>query len=153
VTAGIVDRGGPDGRAASAVGAPSAPSGGRRAFGISIQGQVVGDRIYTAVVTLFALCVPTLLILIAVEIARAAWPAFHTFGLSFLTTSAWDPVKGVFGAAPAIYGTLVSSLIALLIATPLALGVAVFLSEFSPPAIRQPIAFLVDLLAAIPSVV
>ncbi|MEO6878332.1 MAG: phosphate ABC transporter permease subunit PstC, partial [Gemmatimonadaceae bacterium] len=72
---------------------------------------------------------------------------------SFLTSSEWDPTKGQFGAAPAIFGTIVSSLIALLIATPLAVGVAIFLSEFAPAWIRQPIAFLVDLLAAIPSVV
>jgi phosphate transport system permease protein len=83
----------------------------------------------------------------------AGWPAFREFGLGFLSSSTWDPVRGVFGAAPAIYGTIVSSIVALIIATPLALGVAIFLSEFAPPRLRQPVAFLVDLLAAIPSVV
>jgi phosphate transport system permease protein len=73
--------------------------------------------------------------------------------VDFLTSSVWNPVKGEFGAAPAIYGTIVSSFIALLIAVPLALGVSIFLSELSPRWLRQPIGFLVDLLAAIPSVV
>jgi phosphate transport system permease protein len=121
--------------------------------GVRIGGPAVGDRIYSAAITFFALCVPLLLGLIAIEVAVGGWPAFHKFGLSFLTSSAWDPVKGVFGAAPAIYGTLVSSAIALLIATPFALGVSIFLSEFAPLRLRQPVAFLVDLLAAIPSVV
>jgi phosphate transport system permease protein len=75
------------------------------------------------------------------------------FGFSFLTSSDSDAVNGKFGAAPAIFGTLVSSTIALIIATPLAVGVAIFLSEFAPRWVRQPLAFLVDLLAAIPSVV
>ncbi len=97
--------------------------------------------------------VPILLCMIAWEVFVAGWPALHKFGFSFFTTSAWDPVNGNFGAAPALFGTLVSSLLALLIATPLSVGVAVFLAEFAPRAVRQPIAFFVDLLAAIPSVV
>lgn len=108
---------------------------------------------YNVVVTTFALCVPLLLIAIAVAVGIAGWPAFRTFGLEFLSTSRWDVPAGVFGAAPAIFGTVVSSLLALLLATPLALGVAIFISEFAPRWLRQPVAFLVDLLAAIPSVV
>jgi len=148
VTGGTIEQ-----RPAPAGAGGRSPGSGREGFRIRIEGSVIGDRIYSALVTCFAACVPALLILIAVEIAVAGWPAFHKFGFSFLTSSSWDPVKGVFGAAPAIYGTLVSSALALLIATPLALGVAVFLSEFAPLKLRQPIAFLVDLLAAIPSVV
>ncbi len=113
----------------------------------------MGDRAYRWTTTGFALVIPLLLLLIAGEVFVAGWPALHKFGLSFLTSSEWDATKGQFGAAPAIFGTIVSSLIALLIATPLAVGVAIFLSEFAPAWIRQPIAFLVDLLAAIPSVV
>jgi phosphate transport system permease protein len=94
-----------------------------------------------------------LLALIAFEVIAAAWPAFQRFGFGFLTSSAWDPVREQFGAAPMIYGTIVSSVLALALATPLALGVALYLSEFSPLWLRQPISFLVDLLAAIPSVV
>ena len=119
----------------------------------SIEGGGVGDRLYRWVITAFALCVPLLLSLIALEVFTAAWPAFRSFGLGFLTSSRWDAVEGSFGAAPAIFGTVVSSIIALVVATPLAVGVAIFLSEFAPPWLRQPVAFLVDLLAAIPSVV
>jgi phosphate transport system permease protein len=113
----------------------------------------LGDRIYRIAITVFAACVPLLLLAIAAEIAAAAWPALHTFGFSFLTSSDWDPVNGSFGAAPALYGTIVSSLLALVIATPLAIGVAIYLSEFAPAWLRQPVSFLVDLLAAVPSVV
>ncbi len=109
--------------------------------------------LYRWLTTLFAVCIPLLLVFIAVEILAAAWPALRAFGFGFLTSSEWDPPKQVFGAASAIYGTVVSSLLALVIATPLALGVAIFLSEFAPSWLRQPVAFLVDLLAAIPSVV
>ncbi len=119
--------------------------------GISSSG--VGDRLYTIVTTLFALCIPVLLVFLALEIGRAAWPAFSRFGLSFLTSSEWNVPAGRFGAAPAIFGTIVSSIIALALATPLAIGVAIFLSEFAPRWLQQPVAFLVDLLAAIPSVV
>ncbi|HJU73146.1 MAG TPA: phosphate ABC transporter permease subunit PstC [Gemmatimonadaceae bacterium] len=118
-----------------------------------IEGRSLGDRIYRAVTTLFAATVPILLALIAIEVMIAAWPAFARFGPGFLTSSAWDPVRSQFGAAPMIFGTLVSSLLALLIATPFALGVAIFLAEFAPPRLRQPVAFTVDLLAAVPSVV
>jgi phosphate transport system permease protein len=113
----------------------------------------IGDRVYNVVTAAFAFCVPLLLVFLAWEIGVAAWPALETAGWSFLTTSEWDVSQGKFGAAPAIFGTLVSSAIALLIATPLAVGVAVFLSEFAPRWLQQPVAFLVDLLAAIPSVV
>jgi len=122
-------------------------------LGARIDGSAVGDTIYRWTTTAFALCVPLLLVFIAMEVAAAAWPAVRSFGFGFLTSSNWDPANGSFGAAPAIYGTIVSSVIALVIATPLALGVAVFLSEFAPSWLRQPVAFLVDLLAAIPSVV
>jgi phosphate transport system permease protein len=118
-----------------------------------IEGAQVGDRIYRAAITFFALCIPLLLGLIAIEVAIAAWPSLRRFGFGFLTSSTWNPVSGVFGAAPAVLGTLLTSFIALVLATPLALGVAIFLSEFAPRWMRQPIAFLVDLLAAIPSVV
>ncbi len=113
----------------------------------------VGDRIYRAAITVFAACVPLLLVVIAIEIGVAAWPALHTFGFSFLVSSDWDPVNGSFGAAPALYGTIVSAILALILATPLAIGVAIYLSEFAPSWLRQPLSFFVDLLAAVPSVV
>src|SRR3954447_14422161 len=118
-----------------------------------IEGSSTGDRIYRWTTMGFALVIPVLLLLIAWEVFHAGWPALSKFGIGFFFTSDWDAVNGKFGAAPAVYGTIVSSLIALLIATPLAVGVAIFLAEFAPSWIRQPIAFFVDLLAAIPSVV
>ena len=118
-----------------------------------IEGSAIGDTVYRWMTTGFALCIPILLLFIALEVGAAAWPALKTFGFGFLTSSDWDPPHNMFGAAPAIYGTIVSSSIAVLIATPFALGVAIFLSEFAPSWLRQPVAFLVDLLAAIPSVV
>jgi len=112
-----------------------------------------GDRIYHTVITAFAISIPLLLLLIAISIGLAAWPALSQSGLSFITTSEWDVARGRFGVAPAIYGTIVSSAIALVLATPLAIGVSIFLSEIAPSWLRQPVGFLVDLLAAIPSVV
>lgn len=120
---------------------------------VRVDGSAVGDRIYHWAITAFALCIPMLLLLRAWNIGSAACPAFREFGLAFLTSSAWAPVNGRFGAAPAIFGTIVTSILALLLATPLAIGAAVFVTEFVPPWLRQPAAFLVDLLAAIPSVV
>lgn len=119
----------------------------------SLKGALLGDRVYRVVTTGFAVVIPLLLGLIAFEVLVAAWPALREFGFGFLTSSQWDPVRQQFGAAPMIYGTIVSSLLALALATPLALGVAVFLTEYAPPWLRQPVSFLVDLLAAIPSVV
>ena len=116
-------------------------------------GTEIGDRVYGWSIAGFALAVPAILLLIFGAVGIAGWPALRAFGLEFITSSNWDPVNGHFGAAPAIYGTLVTSAIALLIATPLALGVAIFLSEFAPGWLRQPVAFTVDLLAAIPSVI
>jgi phosphate transport system permease protein len=120
---------------------------------LKVHETAIGDRIYEIVTTACALVVPTLVIAIAIAVFAAAWPAFSKLGLSIVTSSDWDVRAGKFGAAPAIFGTLVSSIVALIIATPLALGVAIFLSEFSPTWLRQPIGFLVDLLAAVPSVV
>jgi phosphate transport system permease protein len=124
-----------------------------RAAAPRIEGSSIGDRVYRWATTACAMVVPILLCMIAWEVFVAGWPALSKFGLGFFTQSAWDPVNGNFGAAPAVFGTIASSILALVIATPLAVGVAVFLSEFAPRAVRQPIAFFVDLLAAIPSVV
>lgn len=77
----------------------------------------------------------------------------HQFGWHFLTVSDWDPVSGVFGAAPFIYGTLVTTAVAMIIAIPLGLGAAIFLAELAPPAISSALTFLIELLAAVPSVI
>jgi len=115
--------------------------------------QLRSDRIYQRALTAFALALPALILVILGVLLVDALPALRRFGPSFLWTSTWDPVAEVYGAAPMIFGTLASSLLALLLAVPLALSVAIFLTEFSPRWLRQPVAFLVELLAAIPSVV
>jgi phosphate transport system permease protein len=144
----------PDGSvAAPAAAVPPASADGRASLAEQIVGTAVGDRVYVGVITGFALMVPLLLVLVFWEVAVAGWPALSQFGFGFLTSSNWDPVKGQFGAASAIFGTIVTSILALIIATPLALGVSIFLSEYAPRWLRQPVAFFVDLLAAIPSVV
>jgi phosphate transport system permease protein len=109
--------------------------------------------VYRAVLTVLALGLPLFFVTLLAQLIVSSWGSIRQFGLHFLGTSVWDPVAGVFGAAPMIFGTLVSSLLALVIAVPLALGVAIYLTEFSPKWLRSPVAFLVELLAAIPSVV
>ncbi|MFB2879287.1 phosphate ABC transporter permease subunit PstC [Floridanema aerugineum] len=103
---------------------------------------------------LFALGIAVLLLWIAFQVAKDAFPAIQAFGLGFIFQSAWNPVTNQFGVLPQIYGTLVTSLIALLIAVPVGVGTAVILSEnFLPLKVRTILVFLVELLAAIPSVV
>lgn len=128
----------------------TAPRGGAVA---TIEGASVGDRTYRMLTFACAVSIPLLLGFIALQVFVGAWPVLSHFKLSFLTTSTWDVNANIFGAAPMIYGTIVSSVFALILATPFALGAAIFLSEFAPRWLRQPVAFLVDLLAAIPSVV
>ena len=109
----------------------------------ALRGADRSDRIYKLALTLLALALPLLTVVILGVLFVNALPALRRFGPSFLWTSTWDPVAEVYGAAPMIFGTLASSLLALLIAVPLALGVAILLTEFAPRALRQPIAFLV----------
>jgi len=90
---------------------------------------------------------------IGVVLAHQSMPSIQKFGMSFWRTEIWDPVSGEFGALPFIWGTLYSSVLALLIATPIALGIAIFISELCPAALRQPLVFVTELLAAIPSIV
>ena len=94
-----------------------------------------------------------LLTLVARELLTAAWPAMDRFGLDFLTTKAWDPNKKLFGAATFIFGTAVTSFGALLLATPISIAIALFLTELAPRGVRGTVGILVDMLAAIPSVV
>src|SRR5512137_1865133 len=112
-----------------------------------------GDRIFRLLTRWAALSLVVIVVTLVVVMVRAALPSIHAFGWSFLATSKWNPVTEVFGALPLIYGTLVSSFLALLIAVPLGLGSAIFLAELAPKWIRPPVAFLIELLAAIPSVV
>ena len=119
----------------------------------ALEGRNWGDLAFRGVLTLGAVAVPILMAFLVWELWLGSRMAVDQFGIDFVTGSSWDPVTGQFGAVPLIFGTLVSSLLALLIAVPLSLGVAIFLTEFAPARIRQPIAFVIELLAAIPSVV
>jgi phosphate transport system permease protein len=124
-----------------------------RVSSVSLERVNYGDRAFRLVLTLAALAVPVLLGFLVYQLWTGASLAVHQFGLDFVTSSTWDPVAEEFGAFPLIFGTLLSSLIALIIAVPLSLGVAIYLTEFAPKSVRQPVAFLIGLLAAIPSVV
>ena len=101
----------------------------------------------------FAVLLLILVAAIGVELTRQSMLSIKEFGFKFWTTSTWDPVAGEFGALPFIWGTLYSSILALLISTPIALGIAVFISELCPARLRGPLTFLTELLAAIPSIV
>ena len=101
----------------------------------------------------FALIVVAILFGILVVLWIDAWPAIQKFGLAFLGDTTWDPVKGQFGALPAIFGTLATSFIGLIIAIPISLGAAIFLVELAPLWMRSSASFLIEMLAAIPSVI
>jgi phosphate transport system permease protein len=113
----------------------------------------LGDRVLRIVLKVAALAMVLLVLAMAAEMVRASAPAMRAFGWRFLVTSTWDPVAERFGAIPFVYGTLLSSLLALLLAVPLGVGAAVYLAELAPVWIRPPIAFLVELVAAVPSVI
>ena len=101
----------------------------------------------------FAVALLIIVVGIGVVLTHESMLSIRKFGLDFWRTQTWDPVAGNFGALPFIWGTLYSSILALLLATPIALGIAVFISELSPARLRQPLVFLTELLAAIPSIV
>ena len=112
-----------------------------------------GDRVFSFLTLAMALAVVLLVFLVGWQLARGSSLAIGKFGFNFLFTSTWDPVAEQFGALPFIYGTAVSSLIALIIAVPLSIATAVYLTELAPIWIRQPIMSLIEMLAAIPSVI
>jgi phosphate transport system permease protein len=113
----------------------------------------VADGIFHFAMLACGLCVLGLVGLIIYELIGGSKLSWHAFGLKFFFQSEWDPVNEQFGALPFVYGTLVSSLLALLFAVPLAIGVAVFITEMSPRWLKGPLAFTTELLAAIPSVI
>lgn len=113
----------------------------------------LGDFLFRGLAGAFAIGVVLLLAAMAIEMWVAARPSVLEFGPRFVIGRDWDPVRESFGALPFVYGTLVSSLLALAIAVPISLGVAIFLSELAPPWLRAPTGFLVELLAAVPSVI
>ena len=129
--------------AAAGVTAPAA----RRRRGSS------GDAIFAAVATASGVFVLALLGAIIVSLLVGGWPSFRAFGLAFLVRVDWDPVQHTYGAAVPIYGTVVTSIIALVLAVPLAFGIAFFLTELAPSWVRRPIGTAVELLAAVPSII
>lgn len=112
-----------------------------------------GDIIFERITGIFAAIVLILVILMGYEMYAGAGLSLEKFGWGFLVSSTWDPVREIFGALPIIYGTIISSLLALLLTIPLSIGVAIFLSEIVPPWLEKPASYLVELLAGIPSVV
>ncbi len=113
----------------------------------------LGDLVFKNLTMFFALLVFLLVFFMGLEMYRQSGASIAKSGWGFLVSTAWDPVQGEFGALPFIFGTLFSSLLALVIALPLGLGVAIFLSEIAPRKLEQPVSFVVELLAAIPSIV
>jgi phosphate transport system permease protein len=134
--------------AASTPGAAARPAGDARA-----RGTAWADRFCHGLLATLAALVLAIAALILYETARGSGPSIAAFGLRFLVGTEWDPVAEHFGALPYLFGTVVSSALALVIALPLSIGTAVFLAELAPPRVGEAVAFLVELLAAIPSIV
>ena len=120
---------------------------------LRVRAQRPGDFLFRGLTMLFVSVVIVVVLGIAWILVSQSWPTIHTFGLSFLVNSAFDPVHNVFGVGAAIFGTLITSAFALAIATPIGVGAAIFLTDFCPRRVRAPLAFLIDALAALPSVV
>lgn len=113
----------------------------------------IGDSVFRGLTVLFALLVLLILSGVIVSLAIGAWPALAAFGPRFLVNDVWNPVTEKFGAIAAIYGTLVTAAIAMLIAIPVAFGIALFITELCPIWLKRPLATMVELLAAIPSII
>jgi phosphate transport system permease protein len=113
----------------------------------------LGDRTFRLLTGLFALTAILALAAMCLELLKVSLPSIRVFGWRFLGSSEWNPVLDSFGALPYIFGTVVSSLLALIVAVPVALGVAIYLAELAPRWVRRPLGLLVELLAAIPSVI
>jgi phosphate transport system permease protein len=149
--------------ASSLSAAPDSSISDVRRFLLSRGNSAIADNVFRGLMLTCAISIFAIVALIATELMQQSEMSWHKFGLPFFykynvdpTTNLplfWDPVNGTFYALPFLYGTLVTSLVALLIAVPLAIGVAVFLTEMSPGFLRGPLSFLTELLAAIPSVV
>ena len=113
----------------------------------------IGDRLYGAALFFASLSILGIIVALAWQLVGASLPSLHQFGLRFVTGAVWDETTNTYGVLPFIFGTLYSSFLALLLAVPISIGAAVFLSELAPRWLRTPVTFLIELLAAIPSVV
>lgn len=117
------------------------------------QTGAIGDKIFRIILLIAAATILVIVAAIFYMMVQNSLPTLQRFGFGLLTASEWNPAQESFGALPFIYGTLISSLIALLLAVPVSLGIAIFLAEQAPHSVARPIAFMVEMLAAIPSVV
>lgn len=113
----------------------------------------LADRLFGGLASGAALLTLGLLLALMLTLVVGAWPAIYKYGLSFLTSSVWDPVQDEYGGLVMIYGTLATSFIALLIAVPVSFGIALFLTELSPAWLKRPLGTAIELLAAVPSIV
>ena len=113
----------------------------------------VGERIFRSSTFVAALLVLILLGGVIVALVHGSWPALSTFKLGFITNEVWNPVTEKFGALAPIYGTLVTSLLAMLVAVPLSFGIAIFLTELAPAWLKRPVGIAIELLAAVPSII
>jgi phosphate transport system permease protein len=126
----------------------------RPAWLLRLGGDVnVGDLVFRWLTALFAVGAVVMLAAMALQMTRTSALSLRRFGLGFLVGTNWDPVHDLFGALPFVFGTVVSSLLALVIAIPVALGIAIFLAELAPTWMRNVMGFVVELLAAVPSVI
>ena len=123
------------------------------ASGLTRRKSGLGDRLFEAVARAAGIFVLLLLGSLILSLFIGGLPAFRQFGAGFLFSTQWNPVRQVFGAGVSIYGTLITSVLALALATPLAFGIAFFLTELSPPWLRRPVGTAVELLAAVPSII
>ncbi|MGL6315594.1 phosphate ABC transporter permease subunit PstC [Vibrio sp. WXL103] len=120
---------------------------------LTLKRKVNGDSIFDKLSFFSALLIFITLTGIVLSLIEGGWPAFREFGPGFVFTNVWDPIGGNFGAAAAIYGTLVTSFIAIVIAAPIALGTAIFLAELAPRWLSVPVSKAIELLAAVPSII
>lgn len=116
-------------------------------------GAILGDKIFYALTMIFALFIIVLSGIVIFSLVRGSWESIERFGLGFLVGTTWDPVAQIFGTLPTMVGTVVKAFLSLLIAVPISLGSAIYLALFAPRWLRNPLSYLVEMLAAIPSVV
>ena len=131
----------------------AAPSPAAIARAAVLRRLAISDGVFSGATLAAALVVLLLLGGVILSLVVGAMPAIRAFGFGFVTSTSWNPVTEQFGAGPAIYGTLVTSLIAMTIAVPIGIGIAVFLTELCPPTLRRPIGMAIELLAGIPSII
>jgi phosphate transport system permease protein len=129
--------------------APVQAGGARRKSGAAAQ----GDRTFRWLTFGCSLLVPLVMLAIGLQLLHASWPALQQFGWRFFVSQEWNPVLNEFGALSSIFGTLVSTLIAMVIAVPLSLAIALFLVELAPPKVSHTVGTLIELLAAVPSII